>query len=438
MLLSQAISLALRVAPPAKMTSPAFRPIAERFGIGWLTAALLTVPQLAPLAALATPPPANAKRSTLVPAQRAKVTYDTYLLGPGDSLQIELENIPELSGTFTIGPDGTLYLPRLRALFVEGLSVEELRVFLTQQYRAFVRQPEIYLRPVAYRPVRIYVGGEVRRPGYYTLIGSQQLGGVSSSADNAIRDSGGDQMNTRPSLGSGQGLDSGRSASSSGPGAGSGAGGSGGLTTYGAFFPTVFDAIRAAQGITPYSNLSSVQVTRKLPLSSGGGKIRTSLNFLSLITEGDESQNIRLFDGDVVSISKSPVVLREQLLKAGQTNLSPQFITVYVSGRVKLPGAITIPQGASLNQALISAGGQQLLHGKIEFVRFTREGELDRRVFNYNANSASDSATNPILVSGDIIRVQESGLSASISVLNELTGPFVGIYSVYSLFNGAR
>ena len=427
------------------MTSPAFRPIAERFGIGWLTAALLTVPQLVPLAALATPPPAqatpppaNAKRSTLVPAQRAKVTYDTYLLGPGDSLQIELENIPELSGTFTIGPDGTLYLPRLRALFVEGLSVEELRVFLTQQFRAFVRQPEIYLRPVAYRPVRIYVGGEVRRPGYYTLIGSQQLGGVSSSADNAIRDSGGNQMDSRPGLGSGQGLDTGRSASSSGPGAGSGAGGSGGLTTYGAFFPTVFDAIRAAQGITPYSNLSSVQVTRKLPLSSGGGKIRTSLNFLSLITEGDESQNIRLFDGDVVSISKSPVVLREQLLKAGQTNLSPQFITVYVSGRVKLPGATTLPQGASLNQALISAGGQQLLHGKIEFVRFTREGELDRRVFSYNANSASDSPTNPILVSGDIIRVQDSGLSASIGVLNELTGPFVGIYSVFSLFKGVQ
>ena len=103
-----------------------------------------------------------------------------------------------------------------------------------------------------------------------------------------------------------------------------------------------------------------------------------------------------------------------------------------------MPGATTIPQGASLNQALISAGGQQLLHGKIEFVRFTREGELDRRIFSYNANAASDSATNPILVSGDIIRVQESGLSASIGVLNELTGPFVGIYSVYSLFGGTR
>ena len=90
-------------------------------------------------------------------------------------------------------------------------------------------------------------------------------------------------------------------------------------------FPTVFDAIRTAQGITPYSNLAQVQVTRRQAMSRGGGRLRTQLNFLSLITEGDESQNIRLFDGDVVNVGKSPTVLREQLLQAGQTNLTPHF-----------------------------------------------------------------------------------------------------------------
>ena len=44
---------------------------------------------------------------------------------------MELLEIPELSGTFSIGPDGTMVLPRLRALYVEGLTVEELRYFLT-------------------------------------------------------------------------------------------------------------------------------------------------------------------------------------------------------------------------------------------------------------------------------------------------------------------
>ena len=62
--------------------------------------------------------------------QRAQITYDSYILGPGDRLQIELLDLPELSGRVSIGPDGTLYLPRLRALYVEGLTVEELRYFL--------------------------------------------------------------------------------------------------------------------------------------------------------------------------------------------------------------------------------------------------------------------------------------------------------------------
>jgi polysaccharide export outer membrane protein len=425
------------VAPAAKNLSAASHPLAGRSGIGWVTAAMLVLPQLAPLTTLAAPPPPPTKRAAPAPLQRARVTYDTYLLGPGDSLQIELENVPELSGIFTIGPDGTLYLPRLRALLVEGLSVEELRIFLTQQYRAFVRQPEIYLRPVGYRPVRIYVGGEVRRPGYYTLSGSQQLGGITSAFEN--------QYNTlegSPQTGGAGNAALNQTAASSEQAyrrsvtIRDGSASTTGIS--GSIFPTVFDAIRTAQGITPYSDLSVVQVTRKQPQSNGGGKLRTSLNFLSLITNGDESQNIRLFDGDVVSVAKSPIVLREQLLKAGQSNLSPQFIQVYVSGRVKMPGATTIPQGASLNQALISAGGQQLLHGKIEFVRFTREGELDRRVFSYNPNAATDTLTNPILVSGDIIRVQESPLSAGIGLLNELTGPFVGVYSVYSLFGGVR
>jgi len=302
--------------------------------------------------------------------------------------------------------------------------VEELRYFLTEQFRAYVKNPEIYLRPVGYRPIRIYVGGEVRRPGYYTLSGSQELSSLSSAAEASQLAAGTATAETRPGLNQVPGA-----ASGSGSG-----GAAGGISTFGALFPTVFDAIRTAQGITPYSDLATVQVTRQQAISAGGGRIRTQLNFLTLITEGDESQNIRLFDGDVVSVGKSPVVLRDQLLKAGQTNLSPQFLQVYVSGRVKTPGGVTLPQGSSLNQALNLAGGPSLLRGKVEFIRFTREGELDRRQFAYNPNAPSDAPSNPILMSGDIIRVQDSALSASIGVFNELTGPFVGIYSVYSLF----
>ena len=203
----------------------------------------------------------------------------------------------------------------------------------------------------------------------------------------------------------------------------------------GPFFPTVFDAIRAAQGITPYSDLTQVQVTRKRSESLGGGRIRTNLNFLSLVTEGNESQNIRLFDGDVVSVSKSKVVMREQLLKATKSFLSPQFINVFVTGRVNNAGGVQVPQGSSLNHAIALAGGTQLSKGKVEFVRLTTDGEVDRRIFSYNPSAASNAYSNPLLSDGDLIRVKNSPLNTATTVLTEITAPVLPIYSLYSLFN---
>jgi len=265
----------------------------------------------------------------------------------------------------------------------------------------------------------VYVGGEVKRPGYYTISGVQGFeeelsdtgsAGLLESGTNVI--SGEVQRRQSTSI----------------------SGGSSSTT----LFPTVFDAIRAAQGITPFTDLSKVQVTRRQAASAGGGRIRTNLDFLSLITTGDESQNIRLFDGDVVSVAKSPEVLRDQLLKAGQTNLTPQFMEVYVSGRVRNPGAVTLPQGSSLVQAIDLAGGTKLLHGKVEFIRFTREGEIDRRIFGFKSDAPADDYRNPVLMAGDVVRLRESIASAGIEVLNEITAPAVGLYSVYSIYRDVQ
>jgi polysaccharide export outer membrane protein len=75
--------------------------------------------------------------------QRNRVVYDAYILGPGDSLQVGLLDIPELSGTFSTGPDGNMTLPRLRALYVEGLTVEELRYILKHQFKASAKNPQL-------------------------------------------------------------------------------------------------------------------------------------------------------------------------------------------------------------------------------------------------------------------------------------------------------
>ena len=344
-------------------------------------------------------------------SERQTLNYDAYILGPGDTVQVELIELPELSGAFTIGPDGTLYLPRLKALYVEGLTIEELRIVLNQQFSAYVHDPQVYLRPIDYRPIRIYVRGEVKRPGYYTLTGIEGSKFALSDPEESILLS---NSNEDKSL-----LFTKSTAKST-------------------LLPTVFDAIRSAQGITPYTDLKNVQVIRKRAEGLGGGRIQTNLNILSLITEGDESQNIRIFDGDVLNVGRSPVVLREQLIKAGRSNLSPQFMKIFVTGRVNAPGGVVLPQGSSLNQAILAAGGAKPIKGKVEFARFDQTGTVDRRIFSYKPNAEVSSYNNPILAAGDIVRVQDSIFSKSLSILNEVTGPFVGAYSTYSIFESLK
>ena len=353
-------------------------------------------------------------------AQARNVNYDAYILGPGDSLSIELLNLPELSGIFTIGPDGTIYLPRLRALQVEGLTIEELRLFLTDQYKPYVLAPEVYITPVSYRPVRVYVGGEVARPGYYTIRGAS-IGQDSTYSTQTTTAANAGALRARSVSGSTSATFDTSALS--------------GLNTP---MPTLFDGLRAAKGVTPFSELDSVRVTRKRPLSQGGGKVRANVNFLRLISDGIEDVNIRLYDGDSIFVPKSNKVLRDQLLAASRTNLSPDFIEVFVSGRVKEPGPQQLPQGASLNQAIASSGGPRLLKGKVEFLRFTQDGETDRRLFEYNPNATSGDYRNPVLMPGDVVRVNESLVSASLEFLNEITAPAVGLYSVYSIYRDVQ
>ena len=351
---------------------------------------------------------------------------DSYILGPGDSVIVELLDVPEYSGVFTIGPDGSIYLPLLRSLNVEGLTVEELRSKLTKNFGNYVIDPQVFVSPSSYRPIRIYVGGEVQRPGYYYLTGqqtvksNQAIGLTSKISPNDITPLPGNSpfQATAPlqeELVVG-GMDVGA----------------------GLRLPTVFDALRAAGGVTPYSKLDEVSVTRKRPISSGGGKIRTTLNFLTLITDGNESQNIRLFDGDTVKVASSPTELREQIIGAGQTNLSPDFFQVFVTGRVRDPGPKVLPQGATLNQALASAGGQKLLRGQVEFIRFKRDGTTDKRRFFVSGSNPAGSYKNPVLTSGDVVRVNDSPLSATLTVLQDLSAPAIGIYSASTLFDSFK
>lgn len=332
---------------------------------------------------------------------------NVYRLGPGDSLNISFVGLPDFSRVYTVDSSGKLFLPEIKYLSVKNLSIKELRNTLYEKYEKVLIKPNIDIRINQYRPVRVYIIGEVSRPGFYTVQGTlkgDSIGSLNNFLEESFEISSQMPSVFQPSIEYSSNL-----------------------------FPTVFDIIKASQGVTPYTDLSDVKVIRKVgPKSSQ--KIEASLNFLSLITEGDHSQNIRIFDGDTIIVSKSKTVLKQQIANSLRTNLSPDMLKVYVTGNVVSPGIVTLPSGSGLNQAVATAGGKKILSGNIEFLRFNDEFDIDKRSFSYNLKAQKNSYKNPLLMNGDIINVRRSIIGNTAAGVAEVSKPIVGIYSLYNLF----
>lgn len=339
-----------------------------------------------------------------------------YLLGVGDQLFILLNSLPEYTGYFYIDPDGTINLPGLdETIYVEGLTLVEVKNKLLKKYSEFVIDPDISVFISIYRPITVYIRGEVKVPGLYTLRGSQNSltipDAIMNNADIDLKD----EILQKEIIGK-QMKPLTRGYSNTG-------------------FPTVYDVLRSARGITPYSDLSSITVVRKNNESDGGGQIMTQLNFLKLFKEGDLSQNIRVFDQDVITVSKNKEVFFEQLVEANKSNLSPLTVKVLVTGNVQSKGVIELPRGSSLNLAIEAAGREKLLTGKIKFLRYSERGIIEKRSFSLNRFAKHNSYQNPILNEGDIIHVSRSIVGKSSDLIKEIASPLVNSYTIYKIFS---
>jgi protein involved in polysaccharide export with SLBB domain len=116
-----------------------------------------------------------------------------YHVGPHDVLNIHVWNHPELAGPvgqavaesgnsmatpslspvgYLVGPDGMIYYPLVGSVHVAGSTVQENRVKLTKLLTRYIRNPQIDIRVTGFRSKKIYVAGEVLKPGLFPLTDS--------------------------------------------------------------------------------------------------------------------------------------------------------------------------------------------------------------------------------------------------------------------------
>ncbi len=63
-----------------------------------------------------------------------------YEVGPGDLLEIRVWNQPELSGEIRVFEDGTIILPIIGKVKVEGKTAEEISEMLSQKLSKYISE----------------------------------------------------------------------------------------------------------------------------------------------------------------------------------------------------------------------------------------------------------------------------------------------------------
>jgi len=117
--------------------------------------------------------PENQKPVKAAPAATAAkpATDDpNYLIGAQDVLDISVWKEPEVSRTVPVRPDGKISLPLLNDVQAAGLTPTQLAAQITESLKKFLAEPQVTVIVTTINSQRVYIMGEVNRPGAYPML----------------------------------------------------------------------------------------------------------------------------------------------------------------------------------------------------------------------------------------------------------------------------
>jgi len=119
-------------------------------------------------------PAQDAGKSPSKPAQPAPqsvgATDASYKIGPQDVLRIDVWKEAEISRAVPVRPDGKISLPLLNDVQASGLTAMELANNITEGLKKFINNPQVTVSVTEINSRRVYVTGEVSKPGAYPLL----------------------------------------------------------------------------------------------------------------------------------------------------------------------------------------------------------------------------------------------------------------------------
>ena len=293
-------------------------------------------------------PPALARLRAISLERETERPAESYRIGPGDLLELNVFDLPELNRKVRVARSGYVQLPLIGAVQAEGRSEAELaRDIAARLRRDYLHDPQVDVFVEEYKSQQVAVTGAVAEPGLYPLTRERYtILDMISEAGGLTKDSGG-----------------------------------------------VIEFIPALDGkSSPVFAVASAGDA--LPAGLGapdslGGSDAVAIDLNELLRGGNQAAlNVPVAAGDVIFV--------------------PEAGTFTIEGWIDKPG--TYPLGRTTTVlAAISAGGGPLFParlGRVEILRNTNGGESAREAIEVDLGAVREgTAADVPLRSGDIVRV---------------------------------
>ncbi len=163
-------------------------------------AALLALAWLPPLVCAQAPNAEPAARQSGRLAPGSLWSAQNFLIEPGDLLDVEVFNTPELSAKLRVDELGRVTLPVGGTVEVKGMTAQQAAAAIANQLRTadILLTPNVTVDVTEFGTEGVTVVGEVHNPGTYPLLGSRSLYAALAAAGGTNPDMGSTITISRP------------------------------------------------------------------------------------------------------------------------------------------------------------------------------------------------------------------------------------------------
>lgn len=104
-----------------------------------------------------------------------EVFIENYPLGPGDFLMIRVFTLDPFEESVKVSQDGKLILPIISEIDVAGITIQDLREILIEEYKEYYSDFTLSVELTTVKKIQVFVFGKAGKPGIYTVFANTTL-----------------------------------------------------------------------------------------------------------------------------------------------------------------------------------------------------------------------------------------------------------------------